>query len=162
MCAWVRFLELDSWCDSKSVGEDRPAESVGEDIVEEVVQFADDSNAVAGRAGQRDHGFEGDLPFVGLIDDAGLEISRRRLAGGGAVVDRRLERELCDRDQMLEEVVVNLGDVRVEVGQTVLEREAPVERADIGTSVRPVLPGRSRAELRRDRERTEQLEALRQ
>ena len=95
------LLGLDSGCYAKSVGEDRPAETVGEDVVEIEINLADDADAVTACARHRDHGFEGKLPFVGYIDGARLEKSCLRLSGGASVVDRRLKNQLRDWDQML-------------------------------------------------------------
>src|SRR5271166_3569430 len=106
MCAWSY-----PWCDSQSVGEDRLAERVREDVVEEEMEFADHADTVTGCARHRDHGFESDLPLVGLVDDAGLEVSGGQLTGRASIVDRGLEGEFGDRDQVLDEVVVDPGDL---------------------------------------------------
>ena len=42
------------------MGEDRPAERVGEDVVEIEIKLANDADAVTGCARHRDHGLEGD------------------------------------------------------------------------------------------------------
>jgi hypothetical protein len=161
-CAWVRLLGSDSWRYAKSVGEDRPAERVGEDVVEIEIKLADDADAVTGCVRHRDPGLEGELPFVGYIDGAGLEISCLGHPGDGAVVNRGLESELSDGDQVLEEVVVDRSDVRVEVRQAVLEGEPPVERGHIWVAVCVVLPRRGRAEFAGYGERAQIFEGGRQ
>src|SRR5271154_2722332 len=160
--ASVRLLGSDSWRYAKAMGEDRWAERVGKDVVEIEIKLANHAGAVTGRARHRDHGLEGELPFVGDVDGAGLEISCRRHSGDRAVVNRGLEGELGDWDEMLDEIVVDRSQVRVEVRQAVLEGEPPVERAHIGAAVCIGLPRRGCAEFAGDRERAQVFDSGRQ
>src|SRR5208282_3905841 len=148
----VRLLGSDSWRYAKSIEEDRLVDSVG-DVVEIEIKGADHAGAVTGRAGHWDHRLEGQLPFVSYVDDAGLEISRRRHPGGASIVNRGMKSELGERDQVLHEVIVDRCDMRTEVGQAVLEGDPPVERRDIRDARRAILTGGGRAEFGGDGER---------
>ena len=91
-------------------------------------RLADHAGAVTARPIDRDHGFNRDLPFVRHIDDAWLDRSGRPPGPRrSALGSRRGESELDGRNEMLEELIADLADVRIVIGQAVLQREAPVE-----------------------------------
>ena len=77
------------------------------------MQLADDADAASARAVDRHDRFERELPSVGHIDDARLDRAGRLIGPRQVIRDRLAEGEFGDRDQMLEEVVVDLADVRI-------------------------------------------------
>jgi hypothetical protein len=110
---------------------DFPRRSVSDGRRKQVIQIEvdlpDHANARAAVSGERDDRLDTELEALAGPDDAGIDEGGRILAP--AVLDRRLELELDERNQVSKEArPAEIADVRLQVGEAVFQREPVNER----------------------------------
>ena len=156
-------MSLSGSCEhGQGLREDWFAYGVGEDVVEEKIEAGRHTGAVATCAVDRDDGFNGDLPFVRHVDDAWLDRSGRPPRPVLGVGSRGGESEFDGRNEMLDKLIADLANVRIVIGQAVLQREAPVEGGGEHFVAPHGLSWNCRAHLGGDREGPHEVHAWRQ